>query len=62
MIEQEGAVSIMDIDPEKQGGVISEARANVVDAVKLDVALETQLDIFEEPKEDLPDAVSGAGI
>ncbi|XP_037441855.1 coatomer subunit beta'-2-like [Triticum dicoccoides] len=33
VIEQEGAVSIIDIDPEKQGGVISEVMANVVDAM-----------------------------
>ncbi|KAM3259891.1 hypothetical protein ACQJBY_051276 [Aegilops geniculata] len=61
VIEQEGAVSIMDIDPEQQGGIISEVRANMVDAARLDVASEAQLDIFQEPKEDLPGAVSGTG-
>uniref|UniRef100_N1R3B6 Coatomer subunit beta'-2 n=1 Tax=Aegilops tauschii TaxID=37682 RepID=N1R3B6_AEGTA len=61
VIEQEGAVSIMDIDPEQQGGIISEVGANMVDAARLDVAWEAQLDIFQEPKEDLPGAVSGTG-
>ncbi|EMS52657.1 Coatomer subunit beta'-2 [Triticum urartu] len=61
VIEQEGAVSIMDIDPEQQGGIISEVGANMVDAVRLDVASEAQLDIFQEHKEDLSGAVSGTG-
>uniref|UniRef100_A0ACD5TBM6 Uncharacterized protein n=1 Tax=Avena sativa TaxID=4498 RepID=A0ACD5TBM6_AVESA len=64
-IVQEGAVSIIDIDNEKPAGIISEVRADVVDAVKLDVASEAQLEaphIFQEPKEDRPDAQNAVSV
>ena len=55
----------MDIDNEKSAGIISEVRANVVDAVKLDVASEAQLEaphIFQETKEDLPAAQHAVSV